>query len=512
MNTTTNGKVDFAGMLHGNLHRPEQEYAELGDVRQAPPLPEYAQLSDEELYQANDTGQFLKDYVHFANIAAPMTPPEFHVAAALSAVSIAVARRLHVPASTQKIYPNLYTLFVGESTLHRKTTGLNVLTGLLNKAGMTPAFTLAERQTPEAFTEDLSLSFPPTYDKWTEKNKDTWLKRRPLAAQRGWLLDEASHLLDSFSRDYSSGLLPVVLDLYDSKDDPGGRNTKSNGLEVVEKAYLTIFGCTTYEAMAEHMGKAAHWRNGLYARFALVTSDVVTQWQFWPPPMEHPYELVNAIRFIAFGLFGSPPTAEIIEKQANENSPVYKHIEVSPLPDHVVVFGDGAWAAWERYGKAVGYDMLLQANEDNSIERFIYANYGRFSTMLIKVAMLFAVMDARQLPIIIERKHIFAAQLIVESWRSTLHKVRAGGNSTAQKTKTEEIKLILAQNGNEYTIRRDLLRALNCAWSDIEQAMQDLNAAGEIETAAYQPQRGPKSEKYRLLLPTSQPLKTVILS
>ena len=79
----TNGKVDYAGMLHGNLHRPEQEYALLGDVHRAPPLPECAQLSDEEVLLSTDTGQFLKDYVHFAQVASPMTPVEFHIAAGL---------------------------------------------------------------------------------------------------------------------------------------------------------------------------------------------------------------------------------------------------------------------------------------------------------------------------------------------------------------------------------------------------------------------------------------------
>lgn len=511
---STNGKVGYDELLNGNFYTPDdlpKEYVPLGNIYQAPPLPKEAQLSEDELYLAESTGGFLKRYVAFACGASPMTPTEFHVASGLSAVAIAIARRVHVRVGAQKIYPNLYTLFVGESTLHRKTTGLYILQGLLDRAGMVPTFTLAERQTPEAFTEDMSLSVPRTYDSWTDTAKQAWLQRRSLSAQRGWILDEASHLLDSFSRDYTSGLLPVVLDLYDSKDRGGERQTKSYGSEIIEKAYLNIFGCTTYGAMAEHMSKASHWRNGLFARFALVTSDAKTEWQFWPSPIEHPHELINELRYIAFGLFGNPPKAEIIEDQ-EEGQPKYKRVEVLHPPDNMAIFADGAWQAWERYAKAVSHDMLYKAKGDGSVEDLVFANYGRFPTMLIKVAMLFAVMDARSLPIIIEPKHIFAAQQIVEAWRSSLHKVRAGGRISEQKTKVDEIEAILGKNGENWTTKRDLLRAMNAAWSDIEQTIKDLEHAGKIEIVAHAPARGPKTEKYRLLSAVAAVQETVILS
>ena len=90
--------------------------------------------------------------------------------------------------------------------------------------------------------------------------------------------------------------------------------------------------------------------------------------------------------------------------------------------------------------------------------------------------------------------------------------MRAGGRISEQRTKADEVKAILSKNGNEWTIRRDLLRALNAAWSDLEPTIKDLDATGEIEIAATQPARGPKSEKYRLLMPVDQRQETVILS
>lgn len=510
----TNGTVDFSSLVNGNLISPEEipHNAPLGPhIYDAPELPEEAELTAKEQRQADTTGGFLADYVAFAKTASPMTPTEFHINAALSMVSIAVARRLHIRVGVTKIYPNLYTLFVGESTLHRKTTGLSVATGLLEQTGMIPTFTLADRQTPEAFIEDMALSVPRTYDSWTDAGKDTWLRRRSLSAQRGWFLDEASHLLDSFNRDYSSGLLPIVLDVYDSKDRSGERQTKSYGSESIEKAYLTIFGCTTFEAMTEHMSKATHWRNGFFARFALVTSRETTEWEFWPAPIDYPYDLTEKLRYIAFGLFGRPPHAQVVDHQAEDGKPAYRNVEVAPLPDHSAQFGEGAWQAWERYAKAVGHNMLHRAKQDNSIDQMLFANYGRLPTMMIKVAMLFAVMDAEHLPIVIEARHIYAAQVIIESWRKSLHFVRSGGRISAGKVKADEVRAVLAQNGHNYTMRRDLLRALNSTWSEIEQTIKDLESAGDLEVIAHQPKRGPKSEKYRLFRP-GEVEETVILS
>lgn len=516
--TYTNGKPadlsDMGAVVDSVLITPDDfpHDARLGKVHEAPPLPKHAQLTDAQREEATTTGAFLREYQQFGKLASPMTPSEFHVGSGLSMVSMAIARRLHIKVSVTKIYPNLYKLFVGESTLHRKTTGLSVATGLMEAAGMIPMFTLAGRQTPEALSEDMSLNIPRTLDSWTDDAKEAWLKRRSLAAQRGWVLDEASHLLDSFNRDYSAGMLPQVLELYDSKDKGEGRNTKSSGFESVDKAYLTIFGCTTFEAMTEHMSKAAHWRNGLFARFALITSNETVDWQFWPQPFEYPQELIDKLRFIAFSLFGYPPHAEIISIKGEDDKPGYRKVEVMPLPDHTAFFGDGSWQLWERYSRAVTHELLYQAKKDGSIEPLLFPSYGRFPTMMIKVAMQMAVMDATQLPIVIEPRHIYAAQEIVESWRQSLHLVRAGGRISEGRAKADEIRSVLGQNGFNYTMRRDLLRAMNCTWSEIEQVVKDMEVAGDIEVLAHQPKRGPKSEKYRLLSPEEREEETVILS
>lgn len=93
-----------------------------------PPLPAYARLDEEQEYQAHSVGDWLDLYEDFASKASPMTPASFHRAVGLFTGSLAIARRLclRVSISQNTIYPNLYLLFIGQSTRPRKTTGLRV--------------------------------------------------------------------------------------------------------------------------------------------------------------------------------------------------------------------------------------------------------------------------------------------------------------------------------------------------------------------------------------------------
>lgn len=481
----------------------------LPDMAAAPPLPDYAQLTEEEKIEASKTGLFLWDYVRFAMEASPMTPFQFHVGAGLSLVSTAVARRVHLRMGTESIYPNLYQIYVGPSTLQRKTTAMNTLTKLLDKAGMFPAFTLAETQTPEAFVEDMTLNTPSTYEKMSSTAKARWMTRRRLYAQRAWYIDEASRLMESFNRDNTAGMLPIVLDLYDSKERSGERNTKSWGNESIEKSYLNIFGATTFSSLSKHVSNPERWGDGFFPRFSFIACNApADKYVFWAQPLEFPDSLVKELRRIAFGVFGDIPIATAgFTTDANEDDGQGEQkdrellgIVVQPLADSTAILGDGVYDLWRRYSMATGFDMLKAGLIDGSVSAELHPSYGRFGTMLIKVAMLYAVMDAEEAPITIERRHILAAQGVVEMWRDGLHIIRAGGTATQARTFADKVWSALAQNGENWTSRRDLQRALNCASAELEPAIEDLVLQGVAERQVYTPPKGRKTEMYRIAI------------
>jgi len=469
-------------------------------IDDAPPLPEYARLIKEQEFQAMSGSSWLDDYVDFASKASPITPRSFHLAAGLSICSCAIARRLalRVGIEANTIYPNLYLLFIGQSTRTRKTTGLRVARGLLKAAGM-GFFLLADRQTPEALTLDLSLRPPNNYNEMSQDQRERWLQERPIAAQRGWMLEEASHLLDSFNRDYSSGLLPMVLDLYDASNLSIQRNTITRGREEVKDAYLNVFGVTTYAAMASYLKQSQHWHNGLWARFALISDDQSGKWQFWPAPMDYPTELVRRLRFVAFEMLPLP-NAKYEEREVEGIKGKWKTGDVKfdkPLMQNEVVLEAEARTQWANYSRATGYDMLPDV-PDQVPERF-YANYGRLGTMLIKVAMILAAFDSDTLPVTVQTAHIYRAQMIVEQWRSDLHALFYRLDQFKDNILVDRILKTLEKKKPEFVSRRDLLRSLNKAWSEIELTMLDLLASELIESKQSINSHGRNSEMYRLM-------------
>lgn len=358
-------------------------------------------------------------------------------------------------------------------------------------------FLLASRQTPEALTLDLSLQVPPSFEEWGEAQRKKWLLERSVAAQRGWMLEEASHLLDSFSRDYSNGLLPLVLDLYDASDQSIQRNTISRGREEIENAYLSIFGATTYEAMAKHLKERAHWHNGLWPRFAFIVDDSTGTWQFWPPKMNYPTELVNKLRYIAFELFPLPKT-HLTEHEVGKGKNLKKVKEIKvdePLVASEAILTPEAREQWEKYSKATGFDML--PDEPEAVPAKFYGNYGRLGTMLIKTAMILAAFDAKTLPVTITVQHVYRAQMIVETFRSNLHKLFSRLDHIKDDPVADRILGNLRSVNGQFVSRRELLRALNKRWFEIEQIMMDLIASGEVERKTEDNARGPASELYR---------------
>ena len=470
---------------------------QLKQSKLAPDLPDYAQLTESQINSASTAGKFLDELIDFLSEASPLTPMEFHLASALTLGSISIARRLYVPAGVKenRIYPNLYIIAIGPSTRPRKTTGIRVLKGLIYNADLQHLL-LAERQTPEALTLDMSLSIPSDFDQYSQEIKTEWERERAFAAQRGWILDEASHLFESYQRDYSSGLLPLTLDLYDSSEYGISRNTINRGRERIIEPYLTIYGCTTFEAMKDYFSHNEHWRNGLWARFVFVLLSDGGVWKFYPPAIDYPDNIIKKIRYIATELLGEPKVSLKPTPGPNKNGkPSYKLDTVKPLEVYEVKVSCDARKVWEQYSKATSWDMLDEKN--CVIPEKLHANYGRLGTMLIKIATILAVYDADSKPITIEEKHAVRAQMIVEDFRENLHNLL--GHESDNQRNDQNLKRISEEIEKIYPnwlSRRDIHRLTGKTWEKLGPVIDNLCLTGLIERRPTT-KSGPKSEEYR---------------
>lgn len=435
-----------------------------------PALPIFAQ----EVYQHNaPCAAWLDEYLAFAEQAAPMTPRSFHEAAGLAAISTAIARRIVVHASTERIYPNLYFLFMAPSTLWHKSSGMRVLDDLLDRAGLYDR-KLPHGATPEALLQELSLNVHEKFWSWPQERRDRWLHMRPFAAKRLWMIDEVSGFFDKAKRDVYAELLTMLLNLYECPPIYESI-TMSRGFTTVTDAYITFFGVGTPSAMAQHLANRRLWSDGQWARFVLLMPTEQPRWQFFTEGLAIPDALIRGLQRID-QLFPRP-SAELIDapEEAGRNSKV-----VDLHGDdyqRTCILAPGVWQAWEAYARATMHDLLTTGD----VPTELHPAYGRMGTRLMKVAMLLAILDAPDLPVTIELRHMARAQAIMERWRETLHTVWEKGIETEEETIISKLTTMLVQAAPGAIATRELYRRLHLKSKECRELLEELQRTGYAE-------------------------------
>lgn len=437
-----------------------------------PPLPSWARPDPE---QCAGVGKWVDLYANYAEAISPMTPRSFHESAALWLGAVAIARRLRVGMFFGDVYPNLFIFWNAETTLYRKTTALDVARQLARR--VFPFLMAAQDTTPEAFLSDLAGREPPHIDALREEDKDDWVQGRHYAAQKGWLLDEMSGLIASAGRDYNAGLVEGLLRFYDN-DPFFVRSTRGQGRIVVRDSYLCLLGASTPAAMSQHLVAERLWSMGWWPRFAILTPEGRPPWKTAHRPDE-PAELAQGLQ----RLFNRLPAATWPE----------------PPTVQSVTLGDGVIDLWERYSKAVSYDLLT-----DDLDHRLRGTYGRLPTQALKVGLILAALDGwaedRKGPTI-ELAHLTRALLICEEWRASAHRALAGATSSDFDRQLERILYQCSRHEPQGPTMRDLYKAMRDRepWQ-IEATLEQAISIGLVEKVEWQnPKGGPKTERYQLV-------------
>lgn len=436
----------------------------------APAVPALPADAQEVYAHLAPCGTWLREYITFASHAAPMTPASLHEAAGLFTASVAIARRLCFANGIHTIYPNLYFLFVAPSTIHHKSTGLNVMRSVLSDAGMLHLL-MPHKASPQAMVADLDFAKLPTPRQMLDL--DAFLQRRAFAAQRGWIRDEASALFASLKQEFNAGLLELILELYEC---PAHYDelTISRGEAKIQRAYLSFFGVSTPVEMGPHFANLSYWSNGLWARCLVLTpEDDERVFQFFPRTMQPSGAVVRGLRQM-YDLFPLPSASlESIDIRDGKSERV---IQLHNVPQAAqVILAPGVWEAWETYNRAVSHTILLA----RAVDEELYACYGRLGTLTMKVAMLLAVMDAERLPVTIELRHYATAQQRVEVWREGLHRLWTSQSATQETRLMEKVLKRLERAGTVGMTTRDLCIALRQPAKEVGEALNLLSKSGK---------------------------------
>jgi hypothetical protein len=398
-------------------------------IAYVPPLPESACLTPEmEAEAARTRALWLQPCVEAILALSPRTAPALAEACAYFALLLAIARRAYVRAGPKHFYPALFLIFVARSTLVAKTTALDALRRLLRDAGLGHLL-LPSKFTPQALLADLALHVSSSVRDASPEAQRQWLERHQHGAQRGIIRDEVSGLFEDCTKDYNSGLLPLLLEMDGAPDQLDPDLTISRGLIEVERVGINLIGCTTPAALRDHAAKPYHWANGLFGRLPLITADTEPVYAFWPRQVESfPGGVVGHLRRVYDAL--PRPTAEFEFGEPSEKAkqaPIIGAKQVGYVARAVSVT-DEAWEAWQRYDRG----LHTLAARPEAPER-LDPTYGRLPSAAIRLATGLAVCEWALLdpatrgtePPTVAIGHWAAAQQTVERWRRDVHVVLA---------------------------------------------------------------------------------------
>lgn len=372
-----------------------------------PPMPDTCQPTPEVARAAEAVAPWLTHYTEWANERANRSPKQFNMAGGLFAISTAIARRLCIRLSHDTYYPNLYLLGIAPTTIFAKSVSLNCAADLLDET--VPHLMLPREMSNEALFEELMGKQPNDFESLPEWRRRQWELSRPFAGQRGQLMDEASSLFTSFTKDYMRGQAEMYLILYDSNRTLE-RRTREKGLIVVTNPCLNFYGMTTPALFREAGQDKKHWGSGLWVRFSFLTPTDAPKWT--PPradPSPIPPELIDPLR-------------ELAEARLPKPAPAHER----PNPAMSVQFEKEAFEAYLRYDRAMSHELLTGKNRP---PEELYGTYGRQSAKAIKVAINLAALDWKGEGVpVITSAHWYRAQSIVEEWRASMHRLLAWMN------------------------------------------------------------------------------------
>lgn len=384
-----------------------------------------------------------------------------------------------------EIFPNLYALLLGITTLHRKTTAYNL--GLKIVRAAIPHMLMSEPGSPERFIEDMAGVMTVNFHEKSEAEKELLLMGRAFAGQRLIHRDELAGLFKNLRRDHMAGLSDHFMNAYDCPIELP-RNTKSGGLVVARNVGPSIVGATTPSELVRGIDER-DWTSGLLSRFVIVMPEADFEDRDRRDDRDTATEnyLIRGLK----QLHASLPVPDIPRSETEPLKPA-----PSPLPMKM-----------ESEAEMLAYSDALRecTRRDHELDERLKGHYGRLHVLGLKVAMILALMDWAEdgaqpgddLPLI-TRAYWSAGWQTAEKWRVSLHRaiddLSETGDARQEQRDDKRVLAYIARYGARGCSASDVGQNLRMAQSPRDAALRRLLEAGEI--IASEPPPGNRSQSW----------------
>lgn len=389
---------------------------------------------------------FLRDYMECMT---PLSeaPEQFHLSAALVAVSTAVGKRVYYRIINQEKYPNIWIALVGSSGC-KKSTAVNTPRRLIKDAGLEDRI-FPTQFTPEALINGLS-QFPEGAFFWSELGST----------------------MDQWSKKYASDAISLMTDLYDNQ--PFSRRLTGGLISIPGSSISILSGCT-HQWLRESV-KETDIAKGYYPRFLFVQAQGRSKYLALPPAMDQ-------------GKYNS-----LIEhiRRIHESIPEKYRQEAG--------FGKVAdlYSAW--YEKI---NIAADRSEDDTRISFVQrlTDYAKKISILLELSSHDRDPEITAVEISPESME-YSIKLVEWLYANTMKVIRQAVGSEMSELEDRVLEFI-RRAGKDGVKRRDISHRFSkdkAEQGDIQQALETLRRAEYIEEVRVKPKgRGRPGTKFYLL-------------
>ncbi len=354
---------------------------------------------------------------------------EYHFAAALSHLSMAVDRRLHIRMVQQTIYPNIWSFCLGDSTVSRKTTAAKKGEEMAAAVFGLEKF-LPRAGSPEALIEILS---------------DT---------PRGVIWkDEAGQTLKEMQKTYMGDIKDTFCKLYENQGDhrklrTSQRKNQKTEFKIVDP-YITVFLATVPDVFKE------------YTNILDVTSGWLVRFLYFTPDYEKPYMPFR------------PETEEDITAWAGALTSLKNIYNTIQSNDGEVRLSQEALTVFQQWQESSERKLMESRNK---IEMAIF---GRLVTYCLKIALLLTISEnpeAREIPSRLVKDSIS----LIDGYFKLVAIELIEEIGLDERNNLQDKIIATIKRAGERITQRQLLKRLHRTLKDVSEAIEALEASGEI--------------------------------
>jgi len=359
-------------------------------------------LTPQEEDDASKEYGFVEEYIEWASSLGDAAT-QYHQAGAFTILSALLSGRVTLPTSYGPVVPNLWFMILGDTTLTRKTTAMDIATDLLQDVD--PDAILATDGSVEGLLQGLSTR-----------------PKRPSI----FLRDEFSGLLEMITKkDYYAGMAEVLTKLYDGKLQK--RILRKEEITVRDPILLIFAGGirNRVQGLLTH----EHVSSGFIPRFVFVTaeSDTSRLQPLGPPTVKDLGNRDLLIRRMERLVEGYGQASHVTVRALNQKVPAEPNVRAELTPD-----------AWTRYN-LLENDLVKSGLESEKPE-LMTPLFDRLSKNILKAAILLAA--ARQVDqegVTVEEADIVHAIRYGKQWRAYAIEIVNGIGKTSYERDLERI-------------------------------------------------------------------------